>query len=81
MGKESLSPDLVWFSLYIYLIFIFHVQTWVEIFKNIPNINWATFIVSAVSLGMLIGLAYVNDKFKDKLPVPIPMDMIVVSCT
>ncbi|PIK45193.1 putative solute carrier family 26 member 10 [Apostichopus japonicus] len=54
------------------------VWTWVEIFKNIPNINWATFIVSAVSLGMLIGLAYVNDKFKDKLPVPIPMDMIVV---
>ncbi|XP_071818251.1 prestin-like isoform X2 [Apostichopus japonicus] len=53
-------------------------ESWIGIFKSLPDINWATVILSIVGLVLLVTMTLVNRKWKRQLPVPIPMDMIVV---
>ncbi len=53
----------------------------IHIFKNITKINIVTFIISIVSvLFLFIIKTFVNERFKAKLPVPVPIELILVSC-
>jgi hypothetical protein len=46
---------------------------------NITSINFVALIISIVSLALLIGLKFLNDRFKKQLRnIPIPIELIVV---
>ncbi|XP_043944454.1 prestin [Protopterus annectens] len=55
------------------------IKSIVAVFYNIKKTNFASLIVGAICMAVLFGGKEVNDRFKDKLPVPIPMEIIVVS--
>lgn len=46
--------------------------------KHIASSNGGAIITGVLCLLILIGLRYVNDRFKSKLPVPIPGELLVV---
>ncbi|XP_053572518.1 prestin [Bombina bombina] len=50
----------------------------VAVLSNITTTNIASMIVGLVCILMLLGAKEINDRFKKKLPVPIPMEIIVV---
>ncbi|GFR59281.1 sulfate transporter-like [Elysia marginata] len=54
------------------------VKTWIELLKKIPDTNVATLITSAICiLAIYLVKRFVNEKYKKKLRVPIPIDLIV----
>ncbi|XP_053320219.1 prestin isoform X2 [Spea bombifrons] len=50
----------------------------VAVLSNIKTTNIASLIVGFVCVALLLGAKEINDRFKKKLPVPIPMEIIVV---
>ncbi|XP_063304221.1 prestin [Pelobates fuscus] len=48
------------------------------VFTNITTTNIATLITGSICVILLLGAKEINDRFKKKLPVPIPMEIIVV---
>ena len=51
----------------------------IGIFAAITKINWATVIISVISIVVIYCVKrYINEKFKKKLPAPIPIELIVV---
>ncbi|XP_073508364.1 prestin [Phyllobates terribilis] len=50
----------------------------IAVLSNIPATNIATFITGIICVLLLLGAKEINDRFKKKLPVPIPMEIIVV---
>ncbi|PIK45192.1 putative pendrin [Apostichopus japonicus] len=76
-SPEPIGPDPVDVAITIALMAGI-IQSWIGIFKSLPDINWATVILSIVGLVLLVTMTLVNRKWKRQLPVPIPMDMIVV---
>ena len=46
--------------------------------KNIPSANIGAVITGVLCLILLIGLKQVNERFKQKLKVPIPAELLVV---
>lgn len=46
--------------------------------KNIPSANVGAIITGVLCLLVLIGLKQVNERFKHKLKVPIPAELLVV---
>ncbi|KAJ8046199.1 Pendrin [Holothuria leucospilota] len=54
------------------------VKMWIDIFSKLPTLNWATVIVSLISLVLLIIMGIMNERWKEQLIVPIPMDIVVV---
>nr|7V73_A Chain A, Prestin [Homo sapiens]7V74_A Chain A, prestin [Homo sapiens]7V75_A Chain A, prestin [Homo sapiens] len=50
----------------------------ISVFHNIPNTNIATLGVSLLSFVLLLVVKELNKRFKKKLPVPIPAELIVV---
>ncbi|KAM4749658.1 prestin [Rhinophrynus dorsalis] len=50
----------------------------VAVLSNITTTNIATLIIGAACVILLLGAKEINDRFKKKLPVPIPMEIIVV---
>jgi hypothetical protein len=59
--------------------FIFYLKDFIEIGKKITTVNFAILIVSAITIVFLyLSKTQINDRFKDKLPVPIPIELIVV---
>ncbi|XP_069621213.1 prestin [Ranitomeya imitator] len=50
----------------------------IAVLSNIPTTNVATFITGIICVLLLLGAKEINDRFKKKLPVPIPMEIIVV---
>lgn len=47
--------------------------------SNLALTNVAALIVGLICVVLLLGAKEINDRFKKKLPVPIPMEIIVVS--
>lgn len=58
---------------------LFFLQTLVEIFQNIGNTNLADFIAGLLTIIICMAVKELNDRFKHKIPVPIPIEVIVVS--
>ncbi|XP_069833964.1 prestin isoform X2 [Dendropsophus ebraccatus] len=50
----------------------------IAVLSNIGATNIATLIIGIICMVLLLGAKEVNDRFKKKLPVPIPMELIVV---
>ncbi|XP_018415927.1 PREDICTED: prestin [Nanorana parkeri] len=50
----------------------------VDVLSNIAMTNVPTLIIGLICMVLLLGAKEVNDRFKKKLPVPIPMEIIVV---
>ena len=48
--------------------------------EHIASSNGGAIITGVLCLLILIGLRQVNDRFKSKLPVPIPGELLVVCC-
>ncbi|ELT89622.1 hypothetical protein CAPTEDRAFT_179570 [Capitella teleta] len=62
------------------------VLSWVymvwDILYNIPTANWMSIVIAALSMFSLIFVKYfINERFKAKLPVPLPIDLVVVIIT
>lgn len=57
----------------------FFLQTLIEIFQNISNTNLADFIAGLLTIIICMAVKELNDRFKHKIPVPIPIEVIVVS--
>ncbi|RUS84799.1 hypothetical protein EGW08_007414 [Elysia chlorotica] len=54
------------------------VKTWVEVLKKVPDTNVATLLTSiACILAIYLVKRFINEKYKQKLRVPIPIDLIV----
>ncbi|ESO97396.1 hypothetical protein LOTGIDRAFT_114864, partial [Lottia gigantea] len=55
------------------------IKTFIEIFSNIKKTNIADLIISIVSIVILLTVKiFVNEKYKARLKIPIPIDLIVV---
>ncbi|XP_015666174.1 prestin [Protobothrops mucrosquamatus] len=50
----------------------------IEVFSNITKTNTATLVVGLICIVLLLGGKEINDRFKKKLVVPIPLEIIVV---
>lgn len=60
------------------LVFLF--QTYKAIIENLPNTNYVTVIISAICMVILyIVKVQINQRFKHKLKVPVPIELLVVS--
>ena len=53
-------------------------EVWISIFENFGKINWAAVAIFSVSFFALLGIKEANKKYKDKLPVPIPEQLVVL---
>ena len=60
--------------LFVCLIF----QSVIFMLKHIASSNGGAIITGVLCLAVLIGLKKVNERFKNKLPVPIPAELLVV---
>ena len=60
-----------------FVCFFFH-QAVVYMLKHIASSNGGAIITGLLCLAILIGLKKVNERFKSKLPVPIPAELLVV---
>ncbi|XP_067420605.1 prestin [Emydura macquarii macquarii] len=54
------------------------VYSLIAVFSNITKTNIATLVVGLTCIVLLLSGKEINDRFKKKLPVPIPMEIIVV---
>ena len=48
---------------------------------NIPSVNVGSLVTGVLCLAVLIGLKQVNERFRDRLKIPIPAELLVVSNT
>lgn len=54
-------------------------QSLIAVFSNITTTNVAALVVGLICMVLLLSGKEINDRFKKKLPIPIPMEIIVVS--
>ncbi|XP_033752391.1 sulfate transporter-like isoform X2 [Pecten maximus] len=55
------------------------VRSYIEIFKAIPRINVASLIITILSMTILLLVKEcINKRFKDKMKMPIPIDLILI---
>lgn len=62
-----------------FLNFFFLFQTLIEIFQNIGTTNIADLIAGLLTIVVCMAVKEINDRFRHKIPVPIPIEVIVVS--
>lgn len=55
------------------------VVTWINIFKNIHNTNFCDLITSAICIIILVGGKEIQDRYKDRLKIPLPTELVVVA--
>ncbi|XP_041113574.1 pendrin-like [Polyodon spathula] len=53
------------------------IYTIIDIFKNIGKTNFADLIAGLLTLIIVMSVKEVNDRFKHKIPVPIPIELFV----
>ena len=62
-----------------HLIFVL-IGDFINIFSHIKSANWITIVISVVSILVLyLVKTFVNERYKKKLPFPIPVELFVVS--
>ena len=56
--------------------------TFIDICKHLPDCNIATVVISTVSFVIIVLVkVQINDRFLNKLPAPVPIDIIVLVCS
>ncbi|GMH62953.1 hypothetical protein TL16_g03592 [Triparma laevis f. inornata] len=57
-------------------------EVWQSIIEELPNTNWTAFTIFLLSFISLFAIKEINRKYKSKIPVPIPEQLVVlVVCT
>ncbi|XP_051955356.1 sulfate anion transporter 1-like [Xyrauchen texanus] len=54
------------------------VVTWINIFKNIHKTNFCDLITSAICITVLVAGKELQDRFKDRIKIPLPTELVVV---
>lgn len=54
------------------------VMTWINIFKNIHHTNWCDVVTSAICIAVLVGAKELGDRYKDKIKIPLPTELVVI---
>lgn len=54
------------------------ILTWVDLFRYIPNTNICDLVTSLVALAIIIPVKMINDRYKDKMKAPVPIELLVV---
>ncbi|XP_072261497.1 sulfate anion transporter 1 [Pyxicephalus adspersus] len=54
------------------------VTTWVNIFKNIHHTNVCDVITSAICIAALVAAKELGDRYKDKIKIPLPTELVVI---
>ncbi|KAJ7987082.1 hypothetical protein DPEC_G00335060 [Dallia pectoralis] len=55
------------------------VVTWISIFANIQNTNYCDLITSIVCIFILVAGKEVQERYKDRLKIPLPIELLVVA--
>ncbi|KAM9330539.1 sulfate anion transporter 1-like [Gastrophryne carolinensis] len=55
------------------------VSTWINIFKNIHHANVCDIITSAICIAALVAAKELGDRYKDKIKIPLPTELIVIA--
>ncbi|TSX03300.1 Sulfate anion transporter 1 [Bagarius yarrelli] len=55
------------------------VVTWINIFKNIHKANFCDMITSAICIAVLLAGKEIQDRFKNRLKIPLPTELVVVA--
>lgn len=55
------------------------VVTWINIFKNIHKTNFCDMITSAICISILVAGKELQERFKDRLKIPLPTELVVVA--
>ncbi|KAI1881981.1 hypothetical protein AGOR_G00245810 [Albula goreensis] len=55
------------------------VVTWINIFKNIQNTNFCDMITSAICIAVLVAGKELQDRYKNRLKIPLPTELVVVA--
>ncbi|MBN3310033.1 S26A1 protein, partial [Amia calva] len=53
--------------------------TWINIFKNIHKTNFCDLITSTICLAVLVAAKELGDRYKDRLKIPLPTELVVVT--
>lgn len=55
------------------------VVTWINIFSNIHKTNLCDLITSAICISILVAGKEIQDRYKDRLKIPLPTELVVVA--
>ncbi|XP_067430551.1 sulfate anion transporter 1 isoform X1 [Thunnus thynnus] len=55
------------------------VVTWFNIFANIQNTNFCDLITSTICISVLVAGKEIQERYKDRLKIPLPTELIVVA--
>ncbi|KAM9313207.1 sulfate transporter-like [Gastrophryne carolinensis] len=54
------------------------ILTWIDIFSSLPNTNICDLVVSIVAIVMIVPVKEINDRFKHKMKIPFPIELVVI---
>ncbi|KAG8578601.1 hypothetical protein GDO81_010554 [Engystomops pustulosus] len=54
------------------------IMTWIDVFSNLQTTNICDLLTSVVSLVALLPVKMLNDKYKSKIKVPFPIELLVI---
>ncbi|XP_069093884.1 sulfate anion transporter 1-like [Pleurodeles waltl] len=54
------------------------ITTWINIFQNISQTNFCDVITSAICIAVLVTAKELGDRYKKKLKIPLPTELVVV---
>ncbi|NXS14711.1 S26A2 protein, partial [Neodrepanis coruscans] len=54
------------------------ILTWVDLFRYIQNTNICDLVTSLVALAIIVPVKEINDRYKDKMRAPFPIELLVV---
>ncbi|XP_073431391.1 sulfate transporter-like [Dendrobates tinctorius] len=54
------------------------IMTWIDVFSNLPATNICDLLTSIVAIAVMLPIKFINDKFKTKLKVPLPVELFVI---
>ncbi|KAM4748806.1 sulfate transporter-like [Rhinophrynus dorsalis] len=54
------------------------VMTWIDTFQNLKSTNLCDLITSIVAIAVIVPVKEINDKFKSKMKIPFPVELLVI---
>ncbi|KAM5170607.1 sulfate transporter-like [Mantella aurantiaca] len=54
------------------------ILTWIDIFSNLKNTNICDLVTSIIAIVAIVPCKEINDRFKSKMKVPFPIELIVI---
>lgn len=54
------------------------ILTWLDLFRYIQNTNICNLLISLVALAIIVPVKEINDRYKDRMKAPFPIELLVV---